>query len=144
MGYLVQVIPRLVPICYGRRLTEDMRLVSRAYTIQRSNHHGMTELLHQDLLFDGTLIKLSTPPVELRRGPNFDCALHPGIVEASDAIKYVQPCLDQGQLAAAKDGFTFDHTEETLRHRVVGAVADLAHAAEDVVIGKKIPVLTAG
>jgi hypothetical protein len=55
--------------------------------------------------------------------PDFDSALHPGIVEAFDIVKKdVGPCFDQGQVAATADAFAFDHAEETLPRVAAAAV----------------------
>lgn len=59
-------------------------------------------------------------------------------------VKDVRPCLGQSQVTATMDAFALDHAEEALGGGIVGAVADLAHAAEDVVIGKEALILTAG
>lgn len=65
-------------------------------------------------------------------------------MEAFDVIKDVGPCLGQSQVAATTGTFAFYHAEEPLGRRVISAMADSTHAAENVVISEEALVLAAG
>lgn len=65
-------------------------------------------------------------------------------MEAFDVVKDIGPRLGPSQVAATMDAFAFDHAEEALGRRVVSAMTDRAHAAQNVVISEKTLILTAG
>jgi hypothetical protein len=70
--------------------------------------------------------------------------LHSEIVEAFNVVKDIGPRLGQGPAMTTTNAFAFDHAEETFGRRIISAVTDSAHAAEDVVISQKPLVIAAG
>lgn len=65
-------------------------------------------------------------------------------MEPLDVIEHISPGHGQRPIATSVDAFALELAEEALGSGVVGAVAHIAHAAEDVVIFQELLVLGAG
>jgi hypothetical protein len=65
-------------------------------------------------------------------------------VEALDVVEHVGTGLGLRQVATPIDSFAFEETKEPLHGGVVTAVADRAHAADDVVVFQEALVVGAG
>src|SRR5215510_8757065 len=66
------------------------------------------------------------------------------VVESFDVLEHRATGLDPGLPPAGVNQFDFERSEETLRHRVVPAVAAAAHAAPDPVQRQQLLVVVAG
>lgn len=66
------------------------------------------------------------------------------VVEHLDVIEHVAPCFPPVQVGPAADALALEQLKETLRHRIVVAVATPAHAGDEIVrLQKCLPVVTA-
>src|SRR5262249_34787852 len=66
------------------------------------------------------------------------------VVESFDVFEHCAPGVGPGLPPAWVNQFDFERSEETLRHRVVPAVAAAAHAAPDPVQRQQLLVVVAG
>jgi len=65
-------------------------------------------------------------------------------VEAFDVVENVGLGVDDRQISTPMNTFALEHAEEAFRGRVVAAMSDLAHAADDAVVGKEVLIVAAG
>ncbi len=64
------------------------------------------------------------------------------VVEHLDVIEDISPCILPGWVNLAANPLTLEQLEEALGHRVVMAVAPMAHAAEQIVVAQEtLPVM---